>query len=134
MKKMNKTFSMLSALIISSGCTSLTNYEKNAIQSLKSHGISVDRHHSSWEKPASPVAAGALNLLPGFGNFYLASGNASESSHCVYGILNLLFWPISMVWGIPEAAIDADTINQRDFVYYHQFDENGKQILARKNL
>ncbi|MDX9788912.1 MAG: hypothetical protein RBT11_19205 [Desulfobacterales bacterium] len=73
-----------------------------------------------------PAAAGVLNILPGFGNFYLASGT-DESSQWLYGFLNLLSWPVSVVWGIPEAAIDANTINKKETVNYYTFDIKGKQ-------
>ena len=53
-----------------------------------------------------PVLAGVLNILPGFGNFYLAYGT-QQSGQWGIGLFNLLLWPISPIWGIPEAAIDA---------------------------
>ena len=91
------------------------------LRALKGQGVSVDKPVGSWEKPASPVAAAALNILPGFGNFYLAAGNGGDSSHYLYGTLNLLTWPISILWGIPEAALDANRINERELIYYYQF-------------
>lgn len=98
-------------------CTHLTAHEQDRLQSLKSQGITVDKPQSRWERPASPAAAGALNLLPGFGNFYLASGNGGDSSHYTYGFLNLITWPFSVLWGIPEAAIDARV----ELLYHYQY-------------
>ena len=57
-----------------------------------------------------------------------------KSSAGVWQFLNLLTWPISVVWGIPEAAIDAETINERELVYYYTFDESGKEALKAKGL
>ena len=102
------------------GCTHLTQQERNDLHQLKAQGITVD-HGGYYDKPASPAAAGALNILPGFGNFYLASGNGADSSHWLYGFLNLITWPISILWGIPEAAIDANTINERELIYYYKY-------------
>jgi len=116
------------------GCTSLTRHEEMQLQQLKSHGITVDRPVGDYEKPASVAGAGFLNILPGFGNFYLGSGNAAESSHWLYGFLNLLLWPISVVWGIPEAAIDANTINKRELLYYYQYNKYGKQELQSRGI
>ena len=98
------------------------------------NGNRREKPAGEWERPASPAGAGALNLLPGFGNFYLASGNGGDGGHYLYGFLNLLTWPISVVWGIPEAAIDAETINERELVYYYTFDESGKEALKAKGL
>lgn len=47
---------------------------------------------------------------------------------------SLLFPVVLVVWGIPEAAIDAETINERELVYYYTFDESGKEALKAKGL
>lgn len=122
----------LSAMLI--GCTTLTHQERNTLRSLQAEGITVDKPVGNWERPASPAGAGALNLLPGFGNFYLASGNGGDSSQYLYGFLNLLTWPISILWGIPEAAIDANRINKRELIYYYTFDKSGKEALQAKGF
>ena len=116
------------------GCTSLTRQEKIQLQHLKAQGITVDKPLGNYEKPASVAGAAALNLLPGVGNFYLGSGQAAESDHWLYGFLNLLTWPVSIVWGIPEAAIDANAINKREMLYYYQYDKMGKEELKRAGL
>ena len=127
-----KKIVLYTALILTlSACTSLSYSERNTIRSLESKGISVDKPKGNWERPANPAGAAALNILPGFGNFYLASGNGGDSSHYLYGSLNLLTWPISILWGIPEAAIDAETINQRELVYFYTFNEAGIEELQQ---
>ena len=120
MKKINI---ILSLAFLVSGCTSLTYHERTELRKLKVQGITVETPRSAWEAPAKPWAAAALNLLPGGGNFYLASGNGGDGSHWLYGGLNLITWPLSVLWGVPEAAIDAGTINQRDLLYYYQYDK-----------
>lgn len=117
-----------------SACTGLTNQEQNTLRSLKSQGITVDKPVGNWERPANPVGAGALNILPGVGNFYLAAGNSGEGTHYLYGFLNLLTWPISVIWGIPEASIDANRINERELIYFYTFDDAGKEALRQKGL
>ncbi len=119
-----KLFTVVIAVCLSA-CTTLTRMEENQLRELKSYGISVDRPTGYWEKPASPLAAGLLNLLPGIGNFYLGMGNGAESAHMLYGFLNFLLWPSSIIWGIPEAAIDAGRINERELIYYYTYDKNG---------
>jgi len=91
------------------------------LRELEGYGISPTE-----QQVKHPGMAGALNVLPGFGNFYLGIGT-HESSQWLYGFLNLLFWPLSVVWGIPEAAIDANTINKKETIYYYKFDQQGKK-------
>lgn len=121
-------------VICLSACTTLTHQEKNTLYSLKAQGITIDKPAGNWEPPASSGSAGALNLLPGIGNFYLASGNGGDSSQYLYGFLNLLTWPISILWGIPEASIDANRINEREMIYFYTFNESGKEALAQKDF
>lgn len=115
---MKKIIFLTTTVFLFTACVSLTFQEKEQIAQLKYQGVSVDRGPAGWEKPNSALVAGMLNLLPGIGNFYLASGNAGDSSQWVYGFGNLLLWPLSVIWGIPEAAIDANTINNRDMLQY----------------
>lgn len=128
-----KKFALLFILILSS-CVSLTRQEQNKLAELRSYGITVDTPADDWKAPASPAAAAALNLLPGFGDFYLASGEAGDSSFYLYGFLNLLTWPISVLWGIPEGAIDANTINKRELIYFYTYDTAAKETLNRLEL
>lgn len=131
---MKTTKIFLCALIVTflSGCTSLTFQEKNTIRSLKSKGITVDKPVGPFDKPASGLTAGLLGILPGGGNFYLATGNGADSSQFVYGFINLLCWPISVVWQIPQAVVDANTINHRELVYFYTFDEGGVEALKEE--
>ena len=114
------SLSLLSVALLS-GCTSLTYHEQQEITRLQYQGINIDRPQGQWEKPASPLVAGLLNILPGIGNFYLASGRAGDSSHWIYGFGNLLLWPTSIIWAVPEAALDADNINKRDMLNYYRY-------------
>ena len=119
---MNKTLSLsLASIIFLSSCTSLTFHEQQEITRLQYQGVNIDRPSGQWEKPANPLIAGLLNILPGIGNFYLASGNAGDSSHWMYGFGNLLLWPFSIIWGVPEAVIDANNINKRDMLNYYKY-------------
>lgn len=131
---MKKIIHFLICMVVLSGCTTLTRHEQNQLRELQAQGVTVDRPVGTYEKPASAVAAGALNLLPGFGNFYLGIGNAAESSHVLYGVINLLLWPTSILWGVPEAVIDADNINKREMLYYYTYDERGKRELQQANI
>ena len=122
------------AILAFAGCTNLTRLEELELRTLKGQGVSVDKPVGSWERPASPAGAALLNILPGFGNFYLASGNGGDSYHYLYGTLNLLAWPISVLWGVPEAAIDAKKINERELIYYYKFDPQGRKEFEANGL
>ena len=118
---------VLRALIISgcvglSACTFLTAEERHQVKYLQSKGITVANPQSEWEKPASPILAGFLNVLPGMGNFYLALGDGADRMQFIYGAFNIFMWPWSVVWGVPEAAIDATTINKRELIYHYKYD------------
>ena len=131
---MKRIFLMALFVILLVGCTSLTRQEEMQLQHLKAQGVTVDKPVGNYEKPASMMGAGLLNILPGFGNFYLGSGNAAESNHWLYGFLNLLMWPLSVVWAVPEAAIDANNINKREMLYYYTYDKYGKQELKNAGI
>ena len=106
----------------SAGCVSLSYVEKRELRELKSKGIDVDHGAGGFDAPNSIAAAGLLNVLPGFGNFYLAFGRGNDSVQGVYGIINLLLWPFSVIWGAPQAAIDAHTLNQRELLYFYHYE------------
>lgn len=116
-----KKFLTMALTVWLTGCVSLSYQEKIELMKLQQKGIDATVSANGWDKPASPALAGFLNLFPGFGNFYLGSGDAAEGTQIGYGIANLLLWPLSVVWGIPQAYSDADTINKRDLVFFYQY-------------
>ena len=133
---MKKYFLIILALglLFLQGCSSLRYSEKVTFKSLEANGITMDKPAGPWEKPASPAAAALLNIFPGCGNFYLASGDGADGDHVLYGFLNLITWPLSWFWGIPEAGIDASNINKREFVYFYTFHPAGQNALEDLGL
>ncbi len=120
---------MLIVLIFSSaGCVTLSRFDQERLYELKSIGISETEVHKK-----NPGVAGVLNILPGFGNFYLAIGT-NESEQWTYGFLNLITWPWSMVWGIPGGAIDASTINKKETVFYYTYSRHGRAELQKRMM
>lgn len=120
--------------VLTEGCVSLTYQEKQNLVMLRENGITVDRPAGNFEEPNSRLAAGLLNILPGFGNFYLAFGRGSEGVQCVYGLANLWFWPISIVWAAPQGAIDAGTLNEREMLHYYRYNKYGKEALKERGI
>ncbi len=123
MKTLTKLILVTLSIFYLCSCTTLSKSEKTTLRELRTYGIMPNEI-----KVKEPAVAGALNILPGVGNFYLAIGT-DESSQWMYGTLNLLVWPFSIVWGIPAAAIDADTINKKETVYHYTYDRLGKSEL-----
>lgn len=105
-------------------CANLGSSEKEFLNEIQSLGVQSDD-----QQVKSPPMAGALNLLPGFGNFYLAYGT-TESEQWMVGGLNLLTWPLSVLWGVLEGVVDAVTINKKATAYYYRYDRTGKTKLA----
>jgi hypothetical protein len=92
-------------MLILTGCQSLAPWQQAGLQNIRRAGL------PEWS-PKSPAAAGVLNILPGIGDGYNGEWGAF--------ICNFLFWPLSIVWGIPEAAVTASNINKQEtWAYYH---------------
>jgi len=72
--------------------------------------------------------AAFLSLTGIGGNIYLAVGS-DQSAQWAYGFINLLFWPLSVVWAFPQAMIDAHTINKLETLYYYRHNLQGKASL-----
>ncbi|HEY0913935.1 MAG TPA: hypothetical protein VGE22_03600 [Solimonas sp.] len=69
--------------VILSGCaSSLNSMQKSELRGYEAKGLAVE------EK--APGAGAALGILPGGGSFYVREYG--------YGIVNLLFWPLSILW------------------------------------
>jgi hypothetical protein len=101
------------------GCVTMSEHQRDKLAEVKAAGLRVDRIQAK-----NVVLAGALNLLPGFGNYYLAIGS-DETPQWLFGTLNLLIWPYSVVWGVPEAAIDAYTMNKKATADYYEYNPSG---------
>ena len=131
-KNIIKTILIITSLIYLSGCTTLSRTEKRTLLELKSCGIA-----SNEMTIKHPAVAGALNILPGAGNFYLAA-NTEETPQWTYGFVNLLAWPFSPIWAVPQASIDASTINKRELVNYYLFTKEGQKeynkLMSEKTL
>lgn len=104
-------------LLMLNACASLSPVEQAQYQSLEKD-LKVAQLQEVEKKSAG--AAGALNVLPGFGNLYLGQPGLFA--------VNLLTWPISPVWSVPQAAIDAGNANKKHTIAYYNYGE-GKEIL-----
>ena len=112
------------------GCVTLSAQDEKTARELKSYGLK-----QSWTQPKNVFLAGFLNIIPGVGNLYLAAGKDGDSDQTTYGLINFLTLALlSPLWAVPQAAIDAHTLNKKAFVDYYSFDKAGQRELdALKN-
>ncbi len=118
-----KTFLVVTALIGCSGCITLSHQEMEFLSTLEACGIST-----TDQAIRHPATAGALSMLPGAGNFYLAA-NTWANWQWLAGAANILFWPLSPVWAVPQTITDAHSINMRETAHYYRFNPHGRQHL-----
>lgn len=91
-----RTMAALTVVVALSGCaTPLNTSQKQELRGYQAKGLVVEEKN--------PGAAAALGLLPGVGSFY--TGNIGP------GIVNLLFWPLSILWDPVSGYDGANSIN-----------------------
>jgi len=95
---------LVTVVLAAQGCATPTAYERAQYDRLVAQGNPPIETYS-------PVAAGALNVLPGIGDAYNGQWGAF--------VANFLLWPASVLWGIPEAAVTASNQNVRETVYFY---------------
>ena len=103
---------------ILAGCVNISVSDQKRLQKLSEQRITLETPPAGFSAPNSQTGAAVLNALPGFGSFYLASGTEGHPSHFLSGAANFLLWPISVVWAVPEAYIDAGRINRLALIKY----------------
>lgn len=112
---------LLVVVTLLQGCASMGHYEKVRYRELKRE---LDVAGLPVMEEKDPILAGALNLLPGIGNAYLEQWGPF--------VANLLFWPISAVWAVPQAVIDANTINKKETIYFYEYGPGKSRLAATK--
>lgn len=116
---------LLTVVMFCTGCVQLTHKELEFLNELEACGIS-----KTERSIRHPLTAGALNVVAGAGNFYLAQGTG-EDSQWLMGAGNFVFWLASPLWAVPQAITDANRINMRETVYYYRHDPHGRRSLSR---
>jgi hypothetical protein len=84
----------LSVLLLT-GCVHLTQGQMDLYREMVAAGEPVSGYPNM-------AVAGAMSVLPGGGQFY--------NGQVGLGILNVIFWPLSYLWAIPSAILDAKAI------------------------
>lgn len=98
-------------IALTTGCASgLNSYQKSEYAYFKSKGMVVEEKN--------PGAGAALGLLPGGGSFY--------GREYGFGVVNLLFWPLSILWD-PISGYDASTT-----INYHATKEHVASLQSKE--
>ena len=96
MKKYGKIAAAAAALSLMTGCaTGLSSIQEREYNAMQAQGVLVEEKN--------PTTGAVLGILPGFGSFY-----AREPG---YGFVNLLFWPLSILWDPVSGYDGSKTIN-----------------------
>ena len=114
----------LMVVTLGSGCVTLTPTQQAKLREVKSAGLVEDQVQKK-----NAVAAGLLNLLPGVGNFYLAVGT-DEWPQWILGGVDLVLWPYSALWAVPQGFVDGVNVNKKATADYYAKDPKGVQELA----
>jgi hypothetical protein len=84
------------ALTLATGCAApLNSAQRSELKGYRAKSLEVREKH--------PAAAAALGILPGFGSFY--------TREYATGVLDLLFWPASVLWDPVNGYQSAESIN-----------------------
>ncbi len=110
-QKLAQAAALLVLFAFVSGCaTPINSAQRQELREYKAEGIAVE------EK--SPAAAAALGILPGGGSFYTRNYGI--------GVVNLLFWPASILWDPVSGYQGAQAIN------YYASKHNAETIREEK--
>lgn len=91
-----RSFMAATLIALTTGCASgLNSFQESELSSYRANNLAVEEKN--------PALAAGLGILPGGGSFY---GRAYG-----YGVLNLLLWPVSILWDPVSGYSAAEVIN-----------------------
>lgn len=93
---------LLLVLSVMIGCTTLTPEQKNQYNMMEKDGVLV--------KEKDPTTGAWFGLLPGGGSFY--------GREPVVGVVDLLLWPLSILWDPVIGHETSQTVNYKLTVSY----------------
>lgn len=89
------TVTLLASVSLAGCATPLNSMQQSELQGYRAKGLEVTEKH--------PGTGAALGILPGGGSFY--------TRHYGLGAVNLLLWPISILWDPISGHDGAESIN-----------------------
>ena len=109
---------VLSVLVLSGCARGLNSIEKKEYEAFERDGVLIE------EK--DPTVGAVLGILPGFGSFYVGEPG--------YGLVNLLFWPISVLWDPISGYDGAMSVNYNVTKYQLYKNEQSELSLLTEKL
>ena len=107
-----RCFAVALVLLCTTACNSLSQLEQQRYKNLIAQGATPQRIHS-------PMLAGFLNVAPGIGDIHNGEWGAF--------VLDLLLWPYSVPWAVPQAIVTANNYNKKaTIIYYTSGEGKGK--------
>ncbi|WP_412463108.1 hypothetical protein [Halobacteriovorax sp. RT-2-6] len=114
-KLLKRVFLLLSVLSLLASCSSINSYQAREYAEWKAKGLEV--------KEKDETLAAVLNILPGVGDFY--NGDVPN------GVINLLFWPLSVAWAPAGGAQGAKVRNYHATkAHVDSLEKNKKALLS----
>lgn len=116
--------SLLAVALLSAGCATIRPEAALTLDKAREAGLPVN-----VVQPVDPLAAALLNLAPGIGNLYLGAKSDKTYNYALFP-LNLITWPFSILWAVPQAGTDAGVVNREANADYYTYDPEGRARLA----
>ncbi|WP_025562661.1 hypothetical protein [Psychromonas sp. SP041] len=113
-----KGMTLILAIVVLSGCVrGLNSIEKKEYAAFERDGVLIEEKN--------PTTGAVLGILPGFGSFYVGQPS--------YGLVNLLLWPISILWD-PISGYDGAMSINYDVTKYQLYKNKQAEfsVLAEK--
>lgn len=116
--KLIKGLTVILTIIVLSGCA-------RGLNSVEKREYAAFEHDRVLIEEKNPTVGAVLGFLPGFGSFYVGEPG--------YGIINLLTWPLSILWD-PLSGYDGSMSINYDITKYQLKKEKESKltILADK--
>ena len=112
-----KGMTLILAILVMTGCArGLNSVEKREYAAFERDGVLIE------EK--SPTVGAALGILPGLGSFY-----AGQPS---YGFINLLLWPVSVLWD-PVSGYDGAMMVNYNVTKYQLYKDEQDELTILAN-
>ncbi len=114
----------LCVILSTIGCVNLRQRDRETLRDIERYDLNPTEIQIK-----NAGLAGGLGIISPVCNWYLAYGT-HQTDQILVGFLNLLTWPLSVIWAIPQCAADALTLNKLETIDYYEDDRDGIREFA----